>query len=194
MIALREKLQARIEAEPADSDEQLDSPSTHRAQVLRLPARWRAPVAAALAAGLALFILARPGEEPASTPSTPLDSSLALEAAPPFNSEAPASLTAPSQAAPIPDETLEPFPVLAQEPSPGELNEPPQIETSIAAQRVEMDPDSGSQQQTLETPFPEADEMELAVVLEYEMLADLDVIENLDLLEHLSILDGPEPL
>ena len=194
LIALKEKLQARIEAEPADSEEPLDSRPAHQAQVFHLPARWRAPLAAALAAGLALFILARPGEEVAPQPSTPLDSSMALEAAPPFNSEAPASLAAPSQPAPIPDEALDTVPLLAQEPSPVELTQPPQIETSIAAQRVEMKQEPGSPQQTLETPFPEADEMELAVVLEYEMLADLDVIENLDLLERLSILDGPETL
>ncbi|MAJ58612.1 MAG: hypothetical protein CBC48_00940 [bacterium TMED88] len=196
LIALRENLQAQIEAASPDSVEQPDSSRTHGARVFRLPVRWRAPVAAALAAGLALVILSRPGEEVASTPSTPPDRSLALGTIPSLTSEPPASLDVPSQRVPVPAEIIEPDQILARAPSPVETPEPAQVEILIETQRVvETTSDQALKQQpALETSLDEADETELAVVLEYEMLADLDVIENLDLLERLSILDGPETL
>ncbi|MCH2184374.1 hypothetical protein MK280_00720 [Myxococcota bacterium] len=195
LIALRENLQRRIEAEPAESEPQRDSSGTHQARVLRLPVRWRAPVAAALAAGLALFLLSRPGEEVASTLPSPSGGPLAFETVSPSSPETLGPLDGSPRPVPGSDEMIEREQILAGAPAPNGAAEPVQIETSIASQPIETTSDQEPPKEAgVESPLDEADEMELAVVLEYEMLADMDVIENLDLLERLSILDGPETL
>ncbi|MDG2051714.1 MAG: hypothetical protein P8M78_16295 [Myxococcota bacterium] len=195
LVALRAKLQTRIDAEPAASADELASPAQPAGRVLHLPVRWRVPAAAALAAGLALFMLSSPRREVAPGPSVTPSGSLALEVDPPVYSHEPTMIETPPRPVTALEEVADAEELLVLAPSVTGPIAPAEGEASLAATRVEEAPEPGPDQQSFpSSALGDADEMELAVALEYEMLADLDVIENLDLLERLSILDGPEML
>lgn len=185
LAELRAGVQARIDADTgADSRDHRASdvtPATHAAP-RRRPGRWLAPAAAALAAGIALYLLTGRVPDEAPRDATPI----ARSASPPADEHEPPR---PGALARI-EEPVERAPASAR----------PDARTSLAVA------DPGTVDAPL-TPNPlgdvvgsddallaSASEVELAVALEYDVLTDLDVIENLELLELLAMLDTPEPM
>ncbi|MCS5636345.1 MAG: hypothetical protein NZ990_07495 [Myxococcota bacterium] len=165
--ALRVRLSV-AEAEQAGPDTSEQAPSA-RVIPLRPRLNWLAPAAAALAASLALYWGA--GNFSSETPGAP-------DGPAPEIIESP-DLLAESQAGEEPPEL---------QPGPTEVEfaqAPPSAE-----ERPAPPPPAGEMLAGAE--LAAADDEELAIAFEYDVLADLDVIENLELLEMLDELDSME--
>jgi len=224
LARLRVGLQERIDAEAASGHVDaapLGAPpaASGVAPVISigLRRRWMAPAAAALAAGLALYLLSgSPPGDPARSPGVGpelagVDPPLRFTPAP-ERVEALARREAPVEVEPtvIPDPPTEPTGTPTPSPTRQALagldatGRGPAVETVVAAAEEPtgaMAPDAGAESAPEIAPLATEDpllasasEVELALAMEYEVLSDLDVIENLELLELLAMLDGPEPL
>lgn len=207
--ALRERLQMRIDAD-AEPDVEASDPDwpeisdSEEARVLPFPRRWMGPVATALAAGLAFYLFYTPGELEDAPPAV-------LQAAQPvLPDEALVSETAPAEfeaivqgigspqdlvAPRVPEALMNPEASVTEVALEGEATTPMGAEIDVDEPPAEgrLAEVSGSSRDA-QSLIQNANEVELAVVLEYDVLMDLDVIENLELLQRLSILDGPETL
>jgi len=207
--ALRERLQMRIDADAAPAAGASDPDWTEtsgadEARVLPLRRRWMGPVATALAAGLAFYLFYTPGElkdSPtpvlqAAQPVVP-DEAVVVETAPAEFEAIVQGIASPQDVvAPLaPEAFVSPEAAMTEVALEEAATTPMEVEIDLEAPQVESQlaevsgtsPDAPSLLQN-------ANEVELAVVLEYDVLMDLDVIENLELLQRLSILDGPETL
>lgn len=178
-----DRMHAALRVRLADADaegaaDRAGAPKARQqARVLRLrPAlRWVAPAAAALAAGLVLYLgVGDVGSERSGATSTP---PVAVEDLPQSSGTArdagaePSGLEAPvssSEAAQLARNSL---------PAPATEAERVTAETDGEAAVIDLD---------------QAEDVELAIAFEFNVLADIDVIENLDLLERMSELDTME--
>jgi anti-sigma factor RsiW len=183
--ALRVRLagEAVLEEEAAEEEARDEAAAGQpRAQVIPLrplPA-WLGPAAAALAASLALYWAA--GNFGGGVPGTGLDD-VEPGGGEPAASQWVAETVPPAPAEPAPQ--LEPAPVeiVRDAPSPTEPGAVLETLPDEEAQAVEA---------WAAVDLAEADEEELAIAFELDVLADFDVIENLELLELLDELDTLE--
>lgn len=189
---IRQGLQARIDAEQAAGAE-----AQTEAQVIALPVRSRAAfvAAAALAAALALYWVMDPGTdlEPTVSPPAPVLAEVEVVL--------PAPTLSPSLS-PSPDAVDTPS--LAASPRPAEFGVQ-EAELLPSAPRMAQEAPEGLQPVAVAEPvrestgtgdpavLPDADE-QLAIALDYGMLADFDVISNLELLESLDELATVESM
>lgn len=183
---IQQGLRSRIDAD--ELAETLDPPS---AQVIPFPLYRRAAVGvvAALAAALALYLAIDPGSE-LETPASPKAPRLA---------EAPVSVPkAPAPVAVIETPRLAASAVspeadaVTAEAVPSETLYP--ADTPEDLRLVEaMNPVHSVAEEDAPLILPDADE-QLAIALEYGMLADFDVILNLELLESLYELETVESM
>ena len=181
--ALRVRLAGEaVLEEEAEEEARGAAAAQPQAQVIPLrplPA-WLGPAAAALAASLALYWAA--GNLGGGVPGTGLDD------AEPGGGE----LAAPQWVAEtVPPPPVEPAPQL--EPAPVEIVRDAPSPTEPGAV-LETLPDEEAQavEAWAAVDLAEADEEELAIAFELDVLADFDVIENLELLELLDELDTLE--
>jgi len=226
---IRARLDARLAAEHAGSrrgPEALDRASdgatadAERGGVV-LPlaprTRWIGPLAAALAAGLAIYWLVGPtADRVTGAGTTPTPERVALESVPapraadrplPRGGEdavatVPEARPAPSDASPIAGAAALAIAPAADGPAP--LDAAPVPDTSLAgsaspgadlADEVPI-PFVDPVEAIVEEPLlATATDEEIAIAMQLDVLADLDVIENLELLELLDVVDpGPEAL
>ena len=172
--ALRVRLAAEeaVEAEETQATAEAEAP----APVIWLrPARdWLVPAAAALAASLFLYLAF--GSRVPDGPSGSADPGLVAENVAPR----PGSPAAAESLLPSPDLEIE----VAEDPPTGFARDiaettPPDMPSAIAEAPVPVD-------------LAAANDEELAIALEFDVLTDFDVIENLELLELLNELDTME--
>jgi hypothetical protein len=212
LARLRAGVQARIEAATEPPRAAGRAGVVH---VLRPRARRLGWVAAALAAGLALYVLVpRSGEGPAGPPdlargpgATSLPDPTAQRGSlPPVPLAASPPGAVPREAAPGPDaEAPVPMPgaaapeALAQRSDTGPRGGPADEsgEAGIPApspDAVAPGDEPGQAVAAADPVLGTASDAELAIAMEYEVLTDLEVIENLEVLEMLAMLDTAEPL
>jgi len=146
--------------------------------------RWLTAAAAALAAGLALYL----ATDRSPTPRTPSDPGQLAETPAPSAEESvvrPAPSTDPqAPAVPVREPALAQTPPLAEPPSAVEPSEA----SELAAAPV-LEPAAEP-----EALLDVASEEEIAIAIDYETLADFDVIARLDMLELLDELAAVEAM
>ncbi len=169
-------LRVRLAAEEAVEAEEIQATAETPAPVIWLrPARdWLVPAAAALAASLFLYLAF--GSRVPDGPSGSADPGLVAENVTPR----PGSPAAAESLLPSPDLEIE----VAEDPPTGFARDiaettPPDMPSAIAEAPVPVD-------------LAAANDEELAIALEFDVLTDFDVIENLELLELLNELDTME--
>jgi len=189
---IRAGLDRRLAGETPSS---ATSESHGRVIPLRRRVRYAAPVAAALAAALALYLAVggSPERDPnAGRPET---------GAPPRIAHEPGNNRERNLAPQVeePDGPQGAPPQIVQVAPQSDAREPiadrtqASIPESQLADATNARGPASADERPLEDPEALSDE-EVAIALQYEMLADLDVIENLDLLERLHQFDAAEPM
>ncbi len=170
-------LRVRLAVGDAEADRAQTSKAREPVRVLRLrPAlRWAAPAAAALAAGLALYLgVGNVGSETRGSEKIP---SVALEDMP-QNTGAGRDVIAEPPGLEGPGSPIE----------AGQLAQNSPHDLASEAERVPAETSSEAGVIDLD----QAEDEELAIAFEFDVLANFDVIENLDLLERMSELDTME--
>ena len=184
---LRQRLEARLAAGEGEGEERGMAVPAGEAEArgvvvpLRVR-RWALPAAAALAAGLALYLSARTAPPRPGAP----------ELAPP-----PEIVRSPEPAPTPARETPEPARLeLAREPEPAAAPDPPE---SVAPERPGgadptrlADAPAEDAAQLADAPAEDAEDGELALALDYELLRDFEVIDQLELLEVLAAYEDLE--
>lgn len=174
-----ERIRAGLERRLAEQAQGAHGGKTGKLIPLRGRTRWMAPLAAALAAGLALYLSAGGGPEQASETVAP------RQQAPPPVARVPEAV--PSQPS---------LPEATPEPSSG----PPALDGGRALAGAAPQPSTDA---PTPQPSPASDPLaledadssiEVAIALELDTLRDFEVIENLDLLELLAELESTEPM
>jgi anti-sigma factor RsiW len=187
-----DRVRAALERRLADAG---PAATTGRLIELRPRARVLAPIAAALAASLALYLgLSGPSEPGLDLQGT--DASATPEVArTPVPAEPPRAVSPTASAVDdrplLAEDASGPARAVVEPPSPARSDSDSALE--LAATLRELHGVAPTLDAPLDIESDTSDE-EVAIALQYEMLADLDVIENLDLLERLTELESTDSM